>query len=152
MRWSEIEQVACPVAQAMAVIGDTWTILILRDAMRGATKFEEFQRATGASRALLSDRLSHLVDHGVMERIQYEAHPPRFAYRLTSRGHALQPVLMTLAHWSETQLARPMRSAGRRHTTCGHRFRPVVTCSECGEAVTPETVTYDRKRAETAKA
>lgn len=151
MRWSEIERVPCPVAQAMAVIGDTWTILILRDALRGATKFEEFQRATRASRAILSGRLSHLVAHGVMERVQYEAHPPRFAYRLTRRGRALQPVLMMLSHWSETELDRPVRAPGRRHTTCGHNFRPVVTCSECGKAVTPETVTYDRKRAEAVK-
>lgn len=145
MRWSEIEQVPCPVAQAMAAIGDTWTMLILRDALRGATKFEEFQRATRASRAVLSDRLSHLVDHGVMERVQYEAHPPRFAYRLTPRGRALQPVLMMLSHWSETHLGKPVRSPGRRHAACGHAFRPVLTCSECGGTVTPENVTYDRK-------
>lgn len=144
MRWSEIDTIPCPVAQAMSVIGDAWTILIIRDAMRGATKFDAFQRATGASRAVVADRLSRLVEHGVMERHQYEAHPPRHEYRLTARGLALQPVMMTLAHWSETQLPRKTRSAGRRHTTCGHTFKPVVTCSECGEAVTPANVTYDR--------
>lgn len=57
MRWSEIDKIPCPVAQAMAVIGDAWTTLILRDAMRGATKFDEFQHSTRASRAILSDRL-----------------------------------------------------------------------------------------------
>jgi DNA-binding HxlR family transcriptional regulator len=146
MRWSEIEKVPCPVAQAMAVIGDTWTVLILRDALRGVTKFEEFQARTGAARATLSDRLSHLVEHGVMEKVQYEAHPPRHEYRLTSRGRALQPVLMMLSHWSETHLPVKTRPTGRRHTTCGHRFKPVVTCSECGEAATPETISYDRTR------
>lgn len=147
MRWSEIEKVPCPVAQAMAVIGDSWTVLILRDALRGATRFDAFQAATGASRAILSERLSHLVEHGVMEKVQYEAHPPRHEYRLTARGRALQPVLMMLSHWSETHLPVKTRSAGRRHTTCGHTFKPVVTCSECGEAVTPETVSYDRRPA-----
>ncbi len=151
MRWSEIEQVPCPVAQAMAVVGDTWTVLILRDALRGASKFEEFQRATGASRAIVSGRLSHLVEHGVMVREQYEEHPPRFAYRLTPRGRALQPVLMMLAHWSETHLPGKSRSAGRRHTTCGHSFSPVITCSECGEPATPDTITYDRKRVDVVK-
>jgi DNA-binding HxlR family transcriptional regulator len=151
MRWSEIETVACPVAQAMAVIGDTWTILIMRDALRGASKFDEFQRATGASRAIVSGRLAHLVEHGVMERVQYEAHPPRYAYELTPRGRALQPVLMMLAHWSEIHLPKPVRSVGRRHTTCGHSFQPVVTCSECGEPATPDTITYDRKRVEAVK-
>lgn len=147
MRWSEIETVPCPVAQAMAVIGDSWTVLILRDALRGATKFDEFQTATRAPRATLSERLSHLVEHGVMEKVQYEAHPPRHEYRLTARGRALQPVLMMLSHWSETHLPVKTRSTGRRHTTCGHSFSPVMTCSECGETVTPETVSYDRRPA-----
>ena len=151
MRWSEIDTIPCPVAQAMSVIGDSWTILILRDALRGASKFEEFQRATGASRAIVADRLAHLVRHKVFARVRYEEHPPRFAYRLTPRGRALQPVLMTMAHWSETQLPGAMRTTGRRHTVCDHNFSPVITCSECGEAATPDTITYDVKRADVVK-
>jgi DNA-binding HxlR family transcriptional regulator len=151
MRWSEIDTIPCPVAQAMSVIGDAWTILIIRDAMRGAVKFDEFQRGTGASRAVVADRLSRLVEHGVLERRQYEAHPPRHEYHLTPRGRALQPVMMTLAHWSETHLPKSTRPTGRRHTTCGHTFKPVLTCSECGEPVTPETVSYDRPKTAEAK-
>ena len=151
MRWSEIDTIPCPVAQAMAIIGDSWTILILRDALRGATKFDEFQRATGASRAIVADRLAHLVKHKVFERVQYEDHPPRFAYRLTSRGRALQPVLMTMAHWSEEHISKQVRPARRRHTVCDHNFKPVITCSECGEAATPDTITYDAPRREVAK-
>ncbi len=146
MRWSEIDATPCPVAQAMAVIGDAWTILILRDAIRGASRFDEFQRATGASRAIIADRLSRLVEHGVLERVAYEEHPPRFDYRLTERGAALKPVMMMLAHWGETHLPKQTRASGRRHTTCGHKFKPVVHCSECGEAITPGTVTFDRPR------
>ena len=152
MRWSEIDRVPCPVAQAMVVIGDSWTVLILRDALRGASKFDEFQRATGASRAIVSERLSHLVRHGVMERVQYAEHPPRYAYHLTARGRALQPVLMMMAHWSESHLDKPLRKAGRRHTTCGQNFTPVVTCSECGEPVDADTITFDRSRAAAVKA
>lgn len=148
MRWSEIDTIPCPVAQAMSVIGDAWTLLIIRDALRGSTRFDEFQRGTRASRAVVAERLARLVDHGVMERKQYEAHPPRYEYRLTARGLALQPVLMVMSHWAETQLPKPTRSTGRRHGTCGHKFSPVITCSECGEPVTPETVTYDRARVE----
>jgi DNA-binding HxlR family transcriptional regulator len=151
MRWSEIDRVPCPVAQAMVVIGDSWTVLILRDALRGATKFDEFQRATGASRAIISDRLSHLVEHGVMERAQYEAHPPRYAYRLTKRGRALQPVLTMMAHWSETHVDKPLRKSGRRHAACGHAFTPVMTCSECGDPIEAGSVTYDRTRAGAAR-
>lgn len=144
MRWSEIDAIPCPLAQAMSVIGDSWTLLILRDAVWGARKFDEFQRSTHASRAVIAERLAHLVEHGVMKRVQYEAHPPRYEYHLTDRGRALQPVMMTMAHWAETQLPKPVRSAGRRHTVCGHKFKPVIACSECGEPVTPETVTFDR--------
>lgn len=151
MRWSEIDRVPCPVAQAMVVIGDSWTVLILRDALRGATKFDEFQRATGASRAIISERLSHLVEHDVMERVQYEAHPPRYAYRLTPRGRALQPVLMMMSHWAETHVDKALRKPGRRHTTCGHAFKPVVTCSECGETVDAASISYDRARMDVAR-
>jgi DNA-binding HxlR family transcriptional regulator len=144
MRWNEIEAIPCPVAQAMAVIGDSWTVLILRDAMRGAAKFDEFQKATGASRAIVSDRLAHLVEHGVFERVQYEAHPPRYEYRLTAKGNALRPVMMVLSDWGETYAPGKVRNLGRRHTGCGHRFRPVIHCSECDEAIKPGSVTYDK--------
>jgi len=147
MRWSEIDAIPCPVAQAMAVIGDAWTTLILRDAIRGATKFDEFQSSTHASRAILSERLAHLVEHGVFERVQYETHPPRYEYRLTKRGEALRPVLMMLADWGENHLPAKVRRWGRRHTECGHRFRPVVSCSECGEPIKPGSVTYDNQPA-----
>lgn len=156
MRWSEIDTIPCPVAQAMAAIGDTWSMLILRDALRGATKFEEFQRATGASRAIVADRLAHLVEHGVFQRVQYEDHPPRFEYRLTPRGRDLQPVMMMLSHWSEKHLGKspsgkPLRLSGRRHTTCNHNFTPVITCSECGEPAPPDTITYDMPRHENTR-
>lgn len=143
MRWSEIDKVPCPLAQAMAVIGDAWSMLILRDAIRGVTKFDDFQQSTRASRAILSDRLAHLVEHGIFERAQYEAHPPRYAYHLTERGEALKPVLMVLADWAETHLPAKVHNWKRRHTECGHRFRPVVACSECGDQIKPGTVTYD---------
>jgi DNA-binding HxlR family transcriptional regulator len=144
MRWNEIDLIPCPVAQAMAVIGDAWTTLILRDALRGITKFDEFQRSTRASRAILSERLARLVEHGVLERRLYEEHPPRYEYRLTKKGRDLQPVLMSMAHWSAMHISKSLRSAGRRHTTCGHNFTPVYTCSECGGEVTPDTVTFDK--------
>jgi DNA-binding HxlR family transcriptional regulator len=143
MRWSEIDKVPCPLAQAMAVIGDAWTVLILRDSLRGVTKFDDFQQSTRASRAILADRLAHLVEHDVFERVQYEAHPPRYEYRLTKRGEALKPVLMMLSDWAEHHLPAKVHNWRRRHKDCGHRFRPVVACSECGEQIKPGSVAYD---------
>lgn len=144
MRWSEIDTIPCPIAQAMRILGDAWTLLIVRDALWGATRFEEFQNRTNASRAVVADRLARLVEHGVMERRQYEEHPPRYAYHLTERGVALQPVLMVMADWSETHLPKPTRPTGRRHKACGHRFSPIVCCSECGDPVESGSVTFDR--------
>lgn len=143
MRWSEIDAIPCPVAQAMSVIGDAWTTLILRDALRGLTKFDEFLQSTRASRAILSDRLAHLVEHGVFEKVQYEAHPPRYAYKLTKRGEALRPVLIILSDWAEHHLPAKVHNWGRRHKDCNHRFRPLVSCSECGEPVKPGSIAYD---------
>lgn len=144
MRLSELDAVPCPVAQAAAVVGDAWTILILRDAFQGATRFDVFQRSTRASRAIVSDRLNRLVANGLMEKAPYEGKPQRYEYRLTAKGRALQPVFMTLAHWSETHLGRKARPLGRRHVACGRNFTPEVCCSECHEIVRPGEVAYDR--------
>ena len=144
MRWSDIDAIPCPVAQTMSVIGDAWSTLILRDAiLRGVTRFDEFQASIRASRAVLSERLSHLVERGVFERVRYQAHPPRYEYHLTRRGEALKPVLMMMTDWAETHLPAKVHRWGRRHRDCGHRFRPVIACSECGEPIKPGAVTYD---------
>jgi DNA-binding HxlR family transcriptional regulator len=143
MRWSELETEACPVARALSVIGDRWTVLVLRDCLRGETRFDGFQARLGCSRAVVADRLAHLVERGVLKREPYELHPPRYDYRLTEKGRALSPVLMTMSNWAETwaPLAGGHRVA-RRHTTCGHAFQPVLHCSECGEPITPDEVEH----------
>lgn len=147
MKLSQLNNVPCPVAQAVAIVGDPWTMLILRDAFKGETRFDGFQQASGVSRAILSERLASLVGHGIFERVPGPGHSTRFAYRLTASGRALQPVFMVLADWSETHVSRPMKSLGRRHATCGRRFKPRVHCSECGEPVRAQDVTYDNARA-----
>lgn len=147
MRWSELEADPCPVARAMSVLGDRWTVLILRDALRGVTRFDGFHERLGCSRSIVSQRLARLVADGVLETIAYQDHPPRRDYRLTEQGRALGAVLMTMAHWAETWRpragARPLR---RRHTTCGCHFQPVLVCSECGEPVAPGAVEYPDPR------
>lgn len=143
MRWTELAGNPCPVARAMSVIGDRWTILILRDCFRGATRFEDFHARIGASRAILSERLGALVEAGVLQRVAYEQHPPRYDYRLTPRGQALGPVMMMLTQWGEAHLpVAHGRRMKRRHTKCGHLFQPVVSCSECGEPIRAGEVEY----------
>lgn len=143
MRWTELEAEACPVARTLSVIGDRWTILILRDCLRGVSRFDEFQRRLGCSRAIVAERLAHLVERGVLARDIYEAHPPRYDYRLTDMGRALSPVLMTMSNWAETWVPHAGgRRIVRRHTTCGHTFQPVLHCSACGEPVAPADIVH----------
>jgi DNA-binding HxlR family transcriptional regulator len=143
MRWTELEDEKCPVARAMSVIGDRWTVLILRDCLRGVSRFDEFQRRLDCSRAIIADRLAHLVDSGVLKRERYEAHPPRYDYRLTDMGRALGPVLMTMSAWGERWIPKAGgHRVVRRHTACGHAFQPVLQCSECGEPIEAGEVDY----------
>jgi DNA-binding HxlR family transcriptional regulator len=136
MKWSEIDQQDCSVAQALSVIGDRWTMLILREAFMRVRRFEDFQARTGAPRPVLADRLKTLVDNGVLERRLYSEHPDRFEYRLTEKGRDLYPVVVSLLRWGD----RWMSSAAGppvelRHRACGHPMHPELACPECGEWV-----------------
>ena len=143
MRWSELEGGRCPVARTMSVIGDRWTVLILRDALRGVSRFDDFHGRLKCSRAIVADRLARLVERGVLVREQYEAHPPRHDYRLTDMGRSLAPILMTMSQWGETWM--PLEGGyrvERIHRTCGHAFQPALHCSECGEPIGPGEVEH----------
>ena len=92
---------ACSIAGSLDVIGDRWTMLILREAFRGTRRFDHFQRDLGLARNLLADRLSRLVDHGVFHKVLYQEHPPRYDYRLTPKGIDLSPSLVALMRWGD---------------------------------------------------
>jgi len=98
----------CPVARSLDIIGERWTLLILRDlTMQGPRKFQELQRSlAGVSPNTLSDRLKTLEAAGVIERRLYESHPPRAEYALTDKGEALRPVLKALREWGERHAQR----------------------------------------------
>jgi DNA-binding HxlR family transcriptional regulator len=136
MKWSEIDQQDCSVAQALSVIGDRWTMLILREAFMRVRRFEDFQGRTGAPRPVLADRLKTLVDNGVLERRLYSEHPDRFEYRLTEKGRDLYPVVVSLLRWGDRWMSG---AAGPpvelRHRACGHPMHPELACPECGEWV-----------------
>ncbi len=136
MRWNELDREACSVARTVSVIGDRWTLLILRDCFLGVRRFDDFQERLGVTRHILADRLRRLVADGVLQKVPYQDRPPRHEYRLTSRGLDLHPVMMALVHWGNVHMddgsGRPLL---HRHRACGHDFDPVTTCSVCGEAV-----------------
>ena len=153
MRWDEMGADSCPVARTMAVMGDRWTVLILRDCLRGVSRFDAFHQRLGCSRSMVAKRLAHLVAEGVLETEAYQAHPPRHDYRLTEQGRALGGVLMLMAQWGETWRPKPgARRLQRTHTACGCQFQPVLSCSECGERLAPGAVEYPDPRPAAAKA
>ncbi len=95
----------CPVSSTLDLIGDKWTLLILRDMMFGAQRFSDFLTSAEAmKRNILSDRLKRLTDHGLVLRVPYQDHPPRFRYQLTTKGAALLPVIQAMAAWGAVQL------------------------------------------------
>jgi DNA-binding HxlR family transcriptional regulator len=134
MRWSEIDQQDCSVAQALSVVGDRWTMLILKEAFMRVRRFEDFQERTGAPRPVLAERLKALVDDGVLEKRRYSERPDRFEYRLTEKGLDLWPVLISLLRWGDKWMTgREGPPVEVRHKACGHAIHPELACPECGD-------------------
>ncbi|HBG82266.1 MAG TPA: transcriptional regulator [Acinetobacter radioresistens] len=99
MKWSETQQQNCPVAQTLAMIGDRWTLLIIRDAFLGLSRFEQFQKSLGITRHVLAERLKRLVEEGILEKQSYIDRQQRFEYVLTAKGRDLKPILMAIVEW-----------------------------------------------------
>ena len=112
-RWEELAADWCPVARAMAVIGDRWTLLILRDCFLEKSRFEQFQISLGITRHVLSDRLKRLVKAGVLERSPYSQKPLRYDYRLTDRGRDFAPALIGLKDWGKRHMPVRREAAAR---------------------------------------
>lgn len=141
MKWEDLAAQPCSMARSTAVIGDRWTLMILRDCFLGVRRFEAFQQRLGISRTIIADRLKLLVEEGVLRRVPYQESPTRHEYRLTEKGLELHPAMMALVAWGDRHYADergpPML---HRHKACGCDFRPVQVCSECGEPVTAREV------------
>jgi DNA-binding HxlR family transcriptional regulator len=126
----------CSLARTLEVLGERWTLLIVRDALLGLTRFDDLLRSLGVARNILTDRLRRLVDAGVLERVEYQQRPPRSEYRLTPMGRELSVALVALMHWGDRHLADaagPPRLT--RHKECGGSIDVKLMCRECGETV-----------------
>ena len=141
MRWDDIDKQTCSVARALSVVGERWTMLIMRDAFLGTRRFDQFQGNLGITRHRLSERLGKLVEHGVLVKVPYHDRPVRYEYRQTPKGLGLYPVLMSLARWGDDWMDKG-RGAPLEyiHQKSGHLIRAQLTCSECGEQLRPEEV------------
>jgi DNA-binding HxlR family transcriptional regulator len=95
------DEMNCGIAQALEAFGDWWTLLIVRDAFLGVRRFADFERSLGIAKNILTARLQHLVEHGILERVEAGGEGQRFEYRLTEKGDALLPVLTALREWSD---------------------------------------------------
>jgi DNA-binding HxlR family transcriptional regulator len=141
MRWAELEREACSVARTVSVVGDRWSLLILRDCFLKVRRFEEFQARLGITRHILADRLRKLVKAGVLVRVAYQERPRRYEYRLTEKGLELNAVLLALVRWGDAHMAAESGPPKLyEHRACGHVFEPTMCCSVCGDAVTARDV------------
>ncbi|MFG1992066.1 winged helix-turn-helix transcriptional regulator [Actinoplanes sp. NPDC048988] len=122
----------CTIADALEVVGDRWSLLVVRELFYAERRFTEIARNTGAPRDVLTTRLRKLVNHGVIARKQYSEHPPRYEYRLTDAGRALAPVLLTLKRWGHEHVRNGPDPVLFDHT-CGHEFIAEVHCTACGD-------------------
>jgi len=130
----------CSVAQCLEIVGEWWTMLIVRDAFLGVTRFEDFQRRLGISRNILQQRLTKLVDAGVFVRVPYSEHPPRHDYRLTPKGRDLWPVLTAMRQWGDAYAAPDGPPLEVVHDACGAAAPLVLACSSCESVVGPRDV------------
>src|SRR5215212_9012433 len=123
----------CSIARALEVLGDRWTLLVIRDAFLGVRRFDDFQRDLRVARNVLSDRLGRLVEEGLLDRRRYQERPERFEYRLTEKGIHLWRAIVSLMKWGDRYYAPP---AGPprvvRHRGCGGEVTDYFTCERCG--------------------
>ncbi|UPK28604.1 winged helix-turn-helix transcriptional regulator [Bradyrhizobium sp. 195] len=141
MRWDDVADQHCSVARSMAILGDRWTMLLVREAFFGTSRFEQFVAYTGGTPQIVSSRLKRLVDEDILSKSSYSERPSRFEYELTPKGRDLRPVLIAIMNWGDAWLHDGRGSPNPfRHVSCGHITRPVMVCSECREEVSMETL------------
>ncbi len=141
MSWKNIKQTPCSIARTLSIVGDRWTLLIIRDCFLKTRRFDDFQKQLGVTRHVLVERLNKLVLEGILEKILYQKKPKRFEYRLTEKGIELFPVLMSIVRWGDK-----WADEGNgppiiyKHLSCGHKTHVEMSCSICGEPINPRDI------------
>jgi DNA-binding HxlR family transcriptional regulator len=140
MNWLDFDTERCSVQRTLAVIGEKWTMLLIRDCANGVHRFDDLRRHVGLSEAVLADRLRTLVANGIVETREYQepGQRRRREYRLTAKGWDLFPVLVALMQFGNKHLTETGDEAWRvQHKACGHHVVAEVRCSHDHEALTP---------------
>ena len=131
------EDQVCSVARTLELVGDRWTLLVIRDALRGVRRFEDFRTGLGIAHNVLADRLARLTEAGILERRLYQTRPDRHDYHVTKRGLDLWPVIMSLLLWGDRHVAPNGPPVLVEHRGCGGRLMLGLTCSRCGAPLGP---------------
>src|SRR5262244_3385457 len=126
MQRKSFERMVCPIARSLERVGEWWSILILRDALHGLTRFDEFQKSLGIAPNMLARRLNALVEAGLLERHRYSVHPPRDEYRPTERGRDFRPVLIALLAFGNRHFAPEGKSVTIVNAQTGAEAEPVI--------------------------
>jgi DNA-binding HxlR family transcriptional regulator len=138
----------CPIARSLDLLGDRWTLLIVRDLFRGRRRFQEILDAQpGLAPNVLSDRLKLLEEHGIVTRRFYSDHPPRAEYLLTEKGQDLDVVVGALASWGSRHAGSPATAV---HSACGHPVEVLYRCPHCADQVSYDAVEMRRDVASSA--
>ncbi|MFZ9482648.1 MAG: winged helix-turn-helix transcriptional regulator [Ilumatobacteraceae bacterium] len=140
-----------PLERTLALVGDRWSILIVRAALRGIRRFDDFADDLGIARPILTNRLRRLVDGGVMAREPYQERPTRYEYRLTPAGVALSPALVALVRWGETHLADGEHDIVLVHAPCGTEFEQGFWCRTCATTFGPSAIRGESAGGERAR-
>jgi DNA-binding HxlR family transcriptional regulator len=130
----------CSIARTLEVVGERWTLLVLRECFLGTTRFASFQRRLGIARNVLQTRLELLVDEGILVRRRYQERPPRDEYRLTDQGRDLLPVLISLLQWGDRHRSPQGPPAAIAHASCGGPVNAALRCERCGALVEGRTI------------
>ncbi|MET8226326.1 winged helix-turn-helix transcriptional regulator [Streptomyces sp. NPDC005301] len=131
----------CSIAATLALVGEKYSLLVLREVSLGATRFDQLVRNIGAPRDVLTARLKRLVEAGVLEKVEYNERPKRYEYRPTPAGRELESVLFTLMAWGDRHLQEDgFRPMVLEHS-CGHELVAQVVCRDCGEEVRHDDLT-----------
>ncbi|HVV19603.1 MAG TPA: helix-turn-helix domain-containing protein [Pseudonocardiaceae bacterium] len=131
----------CSIARTLEVVGERWTILIIRDALLGVRRFDQFLASLGVARTVLTDRLRGLVEDGILERVRYQERPARYEYVLTDKGRELSPIVVALLQWGGRHVPGPHGPSRRaEHAGHGHPATLRLVCDECSRPLAPGEV------------
>lgn len=138
MRNEPLCNAPCPIARSLGRIGDSWSMIILRDAFAGFTRFDEFQKSANVAPNILSRRLKELVDDGLLEKVSYSTTPPRYEYHLTALGRDFRPVILALAEWGNRYFSPEGAQIQLVERETQRPVETILIDKATGETITPE--------------